>query len=272
MKITWYGAASLLVRQGESAIAFDPFFGAPIGCFAKKASCSLPGDDFRAVTDVFVTHGHFDHLFHLPALSGMLPACIFHCTLAPRETLIRRGVDPKQIVPSAAGKTDRVFPFAVTAYAGRHCRFDLRLILKTVFRRTFFRHPVHLAHLVVQMLRFPEKGEILFYEVSCVGRRVQIMGSLGLDPDTDYPTGADVLILPFQGRSDLSRCALDVVRKLRPRFVLLDHYDDAFPPVSSDVDTQDFIKILAEQEHIACRTLIKGREFDVETEKTLGRP
>lgn len=252
------------MREGDAAIAFDPFFGMPMGCFTGKDPVALPKDDFSGVTDVFVTHGHVDHIYYLPELCGASDFRI-HCTQAPRKTLVRRGVPPERIVPASAGGTDSVSPFTVTAYRGRHCRFDLPIILKTVFRRSFFRHLAHAVRFLLEMLRFPEKGEILMYEVSCGGKRIQVLGSLGLDEDTDYPTGADVLILPFQGRSDLEKYALGIVRRLKPRAVLLDHYDDAFPPVSDEIPTEDFIKILGAQEHIPCRAMVKGKDIHVGT-------
>ena len=178
---------------------------------------------------------------------------------------MRRGVPRERIVPIAPGKTAGAAPFTVTAFQGRHCRFDLPIILKTVFRRRFFRHPAHLVRVVRELLRYPEKGEILMYEVSCGGKRIQILGSLGLDKNTDYPVGADVLILPFQGRSDLEARGLEIVRRLEPRSVLLDHYDDAFPPISDDIDTEHFIKTLVRQAHIPCRAMTKGRDMYAET-------
>ena len=271
MKIIWYGTASLVLQEGNTAIAFDPFFGLPAGSFTHKNLVSLPKDDFRGVTDVFVTHGHIDHIYHLPALCEALPFRI-HCTEAPRRTLMRRGVSPDRIVLANPGKMDILPSFAVTAYRSRHCRFDLPLILKTGFRRRFFRHPIHLIRFLREMMCFPEKDEILMYEVSCGGKRIQVLGSLGLDDNTDYLTDADLLILPFQGRSDLDEYALRIVKRLRPRAVLLDHYDDTFPPISDDIYAENFIKILSEQEHIPCRAMGKGREFyvETETEKTLG--
>ena len=252
------------MREGDAAIAFDPFFGMPVGCFRNKSMVPLPKDFFRGVTDVFVTHGHVDHIYYLPELCSASRFRI-HCTPAPRKTLVRRGVSPERIVPAAAGGTDSIPPFTVTAYKGRHCRFDLPIILKTVFSRRFFRHLAHAIRFRWEMARFPEKGEILMYEVSCGGKRIQILGSLGLDAHTDYPTGADILILPFQGRSDLERYALGIVRRLKPRAVLLDHYDDAFPPVSDEIPTEDLIKILDAQEHIPCRAMLKGKNIHVET-------
>lgn len=264
MEITWYSAAGLILREGDAAIAFDPFFGLPVGFFTGKHPVSLPKQDFADVADVFVTHGHIDHIYYLPELCGTSQFQI-HCTPTPRKALTDRGVPPERIAPIAAGQTEEVSPFTVTAYQGRHCRFDLPLILRGVLRGKPFRHPIHLIRFLLEMRHFPEAGEILLYEVTCGGKRIQVMGSLGLDEHTDYPTGADVLILPFQGRSDLETYALDFVRRLKPRAVLLDHHDDAFPPVSDKIHTEEFIKILSQQEHIPCYALVKGRSIHVET-------
>lgn len=269
MEITWYSAAGLILREGDAAIAFDPFFGMPVGCFRDNDLIPLPKKDFEDVTDVFVTHGHVDHIYYLPKLCGGTRFRI-HCTATPRKTLLSRGVPAQRMVPIAAGEREVVSPFSVTAYQSRHCQFDFPIILQTVFRRGFFRHPVHLIRFLWEMHRCPEKGEILMYEVSCGGKRIQVLGSLGLDAHTDYPTGADVLILPFQGRSGLEAYALGIVRRLEPRAVLLDHYDNAFPPLSGEINTEDFIQILGEQEHIPCRAMGKGQDIHVETEKTLG--
>lgn len=104
---------------------------------------------------------------------------------------------------------------------------------------------------------YDENGEILFYEITCGTLRLQIMGSLGLDADTAYPTGADWLILPFQGRSDLTEYAMPLVERLAPRGILLDHYDDAFPPMSATVDTAGFVTAAEKRLGIPCRALKK---------------
>lgn len=83
------------------------------------------------------------------------------------------------------------------------------------------------------------------------------MGSMNLDSNTEYPTGADALVLPLQGRSDQDTYALALVERLKPKAVLLDHYDDAFPPLSSQVDTSGFVRNVQERYGIYCKPLRK---------------
>lgn len=334
MKLIWYGTASLLLQAENTTIAFDPFCGMPEGGFmtrhrAAKTSGQTSGSRkvarrpihaYRQATDIFVTHGHFDHIYHIPAIYRNLPVTVY-CTKTPRRTLLKHGF-PKQRYVSQAhtfaapefpaaqkirritpflqrwtlvqkspensprrghpetflqeqtsiqkireiapGWIGTVGPFTIRAYQGRHCRFDLPLLVNTVFCRRFWRHPLHLLHLLAADLTFPENGEILFYEVACQGQRIQIMGSMNLDADTEYPTGADVLILPLQGRSDQDTYALELVKRLKPKSILLDHYDDAFPPLTNDVDTSGFVRNVQAQLGIPCRPLEKYREIIIE--------
>ena len=62
-----------------------------------------------------------------------------------------------------------------------------------------------------------------------------------MDETVDYPTGADALILPFQGTGDPAKTVAPIIKALCPKRILLDHYDDAFPPLSSQIRTEDFV-------------------------------
>ena len=73
------------------------------------------------------------------------------------------------------------------------------------------------------------------------------MGSLNLDSSEEYPAGMDLLTLPFQGRSDLNSYVLKFIERLKPKALYLHHFDDAFPPVSSPVDTAPFVKKVARE-------------------------
>ena len=72
-------------------------------------------------------------------------------------------------------------------------------------------------------------------------RSAQTASSMGMDETVDYPSAADLLILPFQGTGDPAKTVAPIVAALKPKRILLDHYDDAFPPLSSQVRTDDFV-------------------------------
>jgi hypothetical protein len=70
------------------------------------------------------------------------------------------------------------------------------------------------------------------------------MGSLNLASDVEYPVGVNLLTLPFQGRSDLDTYTLKFIERLKPLALLLHHTCDSFPPVSSPVRTEGFIRAM----------------------------
>lgn len=257
MQLRWYGTAALILQEDDTLIAFDPFCGLCKNASINSEDISPFEQEFRKIKNVFITHGHFDHIARIPAVYKNAPLRLW-CTRTPYKTMLREGVHPEQMQAIRPGERINVGPFTVTAYQSRHCKYDLPIIIKTVFRPGFFRHPVHLLRLMRIVLRYPENKETLFYEVLCGDKRIQIMGSLNLSADIKYPTRADVLVLPFQGRSDLEKCGLSIVQRLKPRRVLLDHYDDSFPPISNTVNTKSFKKLLREQEKIPCKALEKG--------------
>lgn len=247
MKLYWFGTAALMLESGDTAIAFDPFLGIAPGDTEGGPAGKAPA--LADCKDVFVTHGHFDHILQIPAIC---PDARIYATGTPCRTL--HGLPHlREISP---GQTMKVGPFTICTYQGRHCRFNPGIIARTAVSARVWSNLRHMLRLLRWNRAYAENGEILFYEVCAESIRVQIMGSLGLDPDTDYPTGADVLLLPYQGRSDLAAYALPLVERLAPKRVLLDHHDDSFPPVTSEIDTTGFEELLTGR-GIPCRALRK---------------
>ena len=52
---------------------------------------------------------------------------------------------------------------------------------------------------------------------------------------------------PIRGRENMAEAAMEIVERLKPARILLDHFDDAFPPVSEEVDTRPFKKAMDER-------------------------
>ncbi|MBQ3159547.1 MAG: MBL fold metallo-hydrolase, partial [Clostridia bacterium] len=129
MKLTWFSTAAFLLREGDAAIAFDPFLGLPLG----RRWPVLRGQVFREASAVFVTHGHVDHILELPALLAGSKAPIY-ATGTPCRTLQRHGVPAERLHRIGPGAAVDAGPFRVLAYQGRHCRFDGPLIRQTVPR------------------------------------------------------------------------------------------------------------------------------------------
>lgn len=254
MKLTWLGTAALLLQTDDTTVAVDPFPGLPLH---EPIDREIPDRAlFERADHVLVTHGHFDHIQFIPVLYGG-GSCPVYATATPCRTLENRGFPTDRLRTIAPGDTFDLGSIRIRTWQGRHCRFDFPLVVRTLGSPRSLTHLARLARLLKLNKAYDEAGEILFYEVTDGKTRLQIMGSLGLDENTEYPTGADWLILPYQGRSDLADYALPLVERLAPKAVLLDHYDDAFPPMSSAIDPAPIESAIPRRLGIPCRALQK---------------
>ena len=249
MKLKWFTTAAFTLTEGGTTLAFDPFLGLPLG----RRWPDLSGSAFRDASAVFVTHGHVDHILEIPALLSGSDAPIY-AGAVPCRTLGRHGVASDRLHEIRPGDAVDAGPFRVKAYQGRHCTFDGPLIRQTLLSPRFWKHFPRALRLLCYVAEYPEKGETMLYEVTAGGRRIVVLGSMGLVPETDYPTGADALILPYQGRSDLVTYGWTFIEQLEPRAVYLDHWDDSFPPLTAAIDTQPFCELLTSR-GIPCRAL-----------------
>ena len=238
MKITWFGTATLAVETAAGRLLIDPYFP------EKSSPTRVARDAYAGYDDILVTHGHFDHIKSLPEILRSSPARV-HCTAAPRETLLKLGVPERQLIQFRPGDAFAAQGMRVRAYQSRHVRYDRAILKRTLLNPRMLRYAANVPGILCGLLKYPEKGETVGFLIEGDGRSLYAMGSLNLDDATEYPTGMDLLALPYQGTSDLLTPALAIIDRLRPKAVLLDHFDDAFPPVSSAVDTSDIARSLS---------------------------
>ncbi|MDO4331870.1 MAG: MBL fold metallo-hydrolase [Eubacteriales bacterium] len=243
MKITWLGTASIRIEAEGEKILFDPFVQLVGG---ENPNCI---EDFLQDDTICITHGHLDHLMEAPEFleeEGAGEATVF-CGSVAADTLSKLVMDTSNVVRVEPGTCFKIGKIAVKVWEGKHAKPGTGEKIKKLFSPRLFRHFKNALALGYLNLKFPEKGQTYLYELQAEGKTVLVMGSLGLKEEISYPTGADLLILPFQGSEYLEQEALEVVERLRPKRILLDHFDDAFPPVSSSVDTRGFKKLMDEQ-------------------------
>ncbi len=240
IKITWLGTASIRIEAAGERILFDPFVqltgGENPNCFA----------DFEKDELIFITHGHLDHLMDVPAFldpQGGAEATVY-CGSVACGTLARMAEDTGNVVEIKPGDEISIGGVTVRVHEGKHAVPGLRMTLAALFSPRNLRYVRNALALLWLNRRFPEKGQTYLYELRAEGRTVLVMGSLGLQENADYPVGADLLILPYQGCPDLEEEVLRIIRRLKPARVMLDHFDDAFPPVSRSVDTRGLYRLL----------------------------
>lgn len=239
MEVKWYGTATLAYSAEGKTILFDPFL---------PMNRKLPQPDLNelaACDDIFITHGHFDHLIDVPKVVASGGGPVF-CSKTAAEALIREGVKESNITVVKPGDLIERGPFRITVLRGKHIRFDLKLIMQTLFNRRVIIHRHNLKLMLRESRRYPA-GEVLVYLIEAEGKRILHLGSLNLDETERYPITVDVLTVPYQGRSDLPSYALKIMRRVQPQIAYLHHFDNSFPPVSSPVDVQPFISSTKKQ-------------------------
>lgn len=237
IRITWLGTAALKLENKEGTVLIDPFVE------MEGAENRNDRADFLTGDAILITHGHLDHLSFVPDLEKMRRMPVY-CTEISKKTLLRHGVDASLIHQRRPGDQFMVCGFAVRVYAGLHIHFDQKLVRKKLLSRNIFCYRRNLRRILRLHLQYPEKKETVLYELYCQGARIQVMGSLGLLENETYRTGAELLCLPYQGSSTLEKHAEKVLQRLRPKAVLLTHFDDAYPPVSGRVPTEGLKRMM----------------------------
>lgn len=235
MELIWHGTASIEAVCAQGRILFDPFV--PL----KGSPVKVTIDEFDGFSDIFVTHCHLDHVADLPEIAGRNPGVIIHGTRTTVDTLIRKGVPEKNLSLLRYGDTLTVDGFTIRVFHGKHA-----ILPKADGKRVagWIRSPArwNAPWLLKEYKACQERDETVFYQLEADGKTVAHMGSMNLRDEVVYPTGADVLLLPYNGWEDNFPPAVRTIERLKPKKVLLHHYDDTFPPVSSPIDLSPILK------------------------------
>lgn len=235
MKIIWHGTASVELQSVSSRLLTDPFV--PL----KGAEWSTDISSYDGFSDILVTHGHFDHIADIPEIIRRNPETTVHCTDAPYETLLTRGVPETNLKLIRYNETILIGRFSVNVYHGKHA-----VLPEATFSRVksmlFNKNAGNLPHIAREALRCRENDETVVYVIHAEGREITIMGSLNLRGDIEYPTGSDILMLPYNGWEDNLPPAVSVIKKLAPESVILTHWDNSFPPLTGFVDREPLLR------------------------------
>ena len=238
MKLTWWGTAAFKLDVNGKTFLIDPYLSRN---GRARPTQPLEKEDVREADGIFITHGHFDHIFDTPHIANASGADVY-CDPVAAETLVREGMDPKRMV--RVERDGREFDFeslSATAFYSRHVKFDRPLVLKTLARAN-----VRFFSLLPLLRRFPV-GQVLSWRLEIQGCVVHHFGSGGSTREELERLAAkplDVLLVPLQGHTHICRIAADYVRILKPKLVIPHHQDDFYPPISQQVDVAPFVDMV----------------------------
>jgi len=148
----------------------------------------------------------------------------------------------------------------VTVRRSRHIRFDVPYVLSTLFSARVLRYSSNMKTMLAANRVYRENNETVVFDISHNNRTVTVMGSLALVDNETYAQNADLLVLPYQGHSHLEPIALSIIERLKPKQVLLDHFDNTFPPVSRDIDTTPLVNTM-KRRHPGIQVIVPKREI-----------
>lgn len=243
MKLTWLGTAAFVLESGEEKILFDPFME------LRGGEVALTEDELNQYDTIFITHCHFDHFAYVTEMadpdSGADPTVF--CTEQCEKTLERFTDDTGFLVRIEPGRTYPIGSVDITPLRAKHIDFLWSHLFDTLTPVRMVRYAGNLPFLFWANRHFKENGEIVAYNIEAEGKKVLLLGSLALDPDETYPEHPDVLVLPYQGNNDLVARAREVIARIRPKSIVLSHFDNAFPPMSRNVDLRPLKKMMTEE-------------------------
>ncbi len=237
MKLTWYGTATIGLDDGETKLLFDPFVR------MNRRIETTPVEGFSGFDAVLVTHGHLDHIYSIPALMEADKNVPVYCTETPKKTLVSRGAPEERINVIRPGDTLAFGAFTVKVWQFRHIVFDPIYILTVVpkcavmlpqlFRQAYLNH------------KMPEAHEIVAYEITHGGKKLFLTGSFRDTPSVEYPKDVDLLVLANGGSVFVPEKTKGFIDKYTPKAILVDHFDNAFPPVTRNVSVKRLKRTVA---------------------------
>lgn len=234
MKLIWHGTASVEIVCEEGRILFDPFV--PLN----GSDIPVKIEDYDGFSDIFITHGHFDHISSLPGIIKRNPKSLVYCTETPYNTLLKKGLSERNLKLIHYNDVLDINGFRIRIVHGKHA-----ILPKASLNRLMYmlKHPSrgNIPYIIKENRMCTENDETVFYQIEADGKTVNLMGSMNLRDDTEYPAGADLLVLPYNGWPDNFPPAVRVIEQLKPHRVVLDHYDDTFPPVTTRLDLSPVI-------------------------------
>lgn len=236
MKVTWYGTATIGIDDGKTRLLFDPFVR------MNKRIETTPIEAFAGFDAVLLTHGHFDHMLSVPELTRIDNNVQVYCTESPKNSLESMGVASERITEIKPGDEIHIGDYTIRPRRFRHLVFDPVYILSIVPKCA-----VMLPRLIWQFSTtktMPEAGETVAYEIEAHGKKIFLTGTFREFPCEEYPKDVDLFILAIGGCLFMPEKTKDFIARYHPKKILVDHIDNAFPPMTREVNLERLRKTI----------------------------
>ncbi|MDD6302534.1 MAG: MBL fold metallo-hydrolase [Bacillales bacterium] len=237
MKIKWLGTASLLISSENSAFLIDPFIP------ERGSKVKTKVEDYDGVKNILITHAHYDHLSSIPLLLSRSDRMIYG-TNASYLALQRKNISPNNFKTILMDESFYLEDFKISVFKSKHIKYDIPTLMYSFCPFRLIRYCYNLKRYLIGNKLFKEENETIAFLIEYDNKKIMVFGSLGYDKNIVYPSEVDLLVLPYQGRHDLITPALDLIEKIKPKKILLDHFDNTFPPLSKTKNTSKIQNLL----------------------------
>jgi hypothetical protein len=260
VELTYLGVGGWILRRGPDAVLTAPFFSnpsvldvglTPISADPDRIEARLP--DVSDVSAILVGHGHYDHLMDVPYIARYR---------AGRATIYGNATSAYQLDPFELGDRFQVVNEMAGSVEGVGQWIQVSSGVRVM--PLLSDHAPHLAGLTLYsgirarpMTREPRSanewldGETLAFlidflnEDGSVGLRVYYQDAVpappfGMAPSLNDGVGVDVAILVPATYAEVSWHPEALLDNLRPRYVLLCHWENFFEPPSRPPESVPF--------------------------------
>ena len=243
MRLQWLGTAGFRIETDDQVFLIDPYLSRdPLS----RPVQTLKPSDISDAGQIFISHGHFDHLYDVPAIMAADKSSVY-CSQTAAATLLREGVDSGRIhAVTTDGFALDFGGYRAQAFFSRHVKFDIPLIARTLWRMG----PAGILRISNAGIssNYP-MGQVLSWRFTVDGYSIHHFGSAGFMPGELERLAAnppDLLLVALQGHTHICDIALEYVRIIKPRMVIPHHQDDFYPPISTAVDIRPFVMKVCE--------------------------
>lgn len=241
MKITWFGAASIMIESGDDRIMIDPVKG------HSHSENDPSWEDLMSSGNILLTSGRIERSATIPLIVNTSGATVYSSSEAA-SLLEKEKTCPDLIAIVKPGLRLSFESISVDVLKGySSCTGYDDMIRSRLHSARAMRYPADAIYLSTHLGRYVNAKSILCYTVSSGGRIVLIPGSSNLDPDTDYPKYPDMLILPYQYSENADNDIIAAIDRIEPRAVMLDMFDDFYPPITKRTDTRGLYRIISDK-------------------------
>ncbi len=129
MKLQWLGTAGFKVENAGQVFLVDPYL--TRNERARPVQATQPGE-LAGAEQIFITHGHFDHLYDVPAIMQRGQSAVY-CSEIAAATLAREGADGGRLhAVTSDGYAADFGGYRAEAFFSRHVKFDIPLVARTL--------------------------------------------------------------------------------------------------------------------------------------------